>query len=119
MQKMKKITIANQKGGVGKTATVVNLGSALAQRGYRVLLIDGDPQSNVTESVGAEVGEKAGLYELLMDDETSASDVIMVTTFENLDLIPSNIGLSGVEVELATARGRNTRLSKKLHGELN
>ena len=111
---MSKIAVANQKGGVGKTATVVNLGAALAQREYNVLLIDCDPQANVTESVGIEAEGGIGIYELLMEPEVGVGEVIVATEWEGLGVVASDLKLAGAEVELAGARRRNTRLRDKL-----
>lgn len=115
---METIAVANQKGGVGKTATVVNLGAALAQRGLDVLLVDGDPQANTTGTVGA--GDRAGhgTYDLMMDDDVTYSEVVVNTGHERLDLIRSDIGLAGAEVELASTARKNLRLAQKLTNQL-
>lgn len=110
------ITVANQKGGVGKTATVVNLGAALSIRGLRILLIDGDPQANTSATVGANERPGHGVYDLMMDDQVVCSDVILQTSHEGIDLIASDIGLAGAEVELASSKRRNQRLADKLEG---
>ncbi len=111
---MVKIAVANQKGGVGKTATVVNLGGALAQRGFSVLLLDADPQANTTTTVGADENAGAGVYDLMMDAETRCADVTVPTGHEKLSLIPGDIALARAEVELAQGSQRNTRLARKL-----
>lgn len=111
---MSKIAVANQKGGVGKTATAVNLGAALAQREHNVLLIDCDPQANLTEWVGIEAAGGTGIYELLMEAEVGVAEAIVATEWEGLDVVASDLKLAGAEVELAGARGRNTRLKDKL-----
>ncbi len=111
---MRKIAVANQKGGVGKTATVVNLGAALAQREYNVLLIDCDPQANLTECLGIEDEGGMGVYELLMGAEVGVEEAIVATQWEGLDVVPSDLKLAGAEVELAGAKERNTRLNDKL-----
>lgn len=111
---MRAIAVANQKGGVGKTATVVNLGGALAQRGFSVLLIDADPQANTTTTVGADENTGVGVYDLMMNDEIRCKDVAVATGHENLFLVPGDIALARAEVELAQGSRRNTRLSAKL-----
>jgi chromosome partitioning protein len=115
---MKTIAVANQKGGVGKTATVVNLGAALAQRDLQILLIDGDPQANTTGTVGADERPGHGVYDLMMDEGVRCEDVIVETGHDGLDLIPSDIGLAGGEVELASASRKNERIARKLDVDL-
>ena len=99
---MKIISIINQKGGVGKTTTVINLASALSQLGKKILVIDLDPQGNATTGLGLSNLEKSDqtIYGIL-NGTTLISDVIKKTKFENLDLITSNVDLSGLEVETA------------------
>lgn len=115
---MQTIAVANQKGGVGKTATVVNLGAALAQRGLSVLLLDADPQANTTTTVGADENPGVGLYDLMMNDETQCEDVTVSTGQKNLFVIPSDIALARAEVEIAQGSQRNTRLARKLSDDM-
>ena len=99
---MKIISIINQKGGVGKTTTVINLASALTQQGKKILVIDLDPQGNATTGLGLSNSEKSDetIYGIL-NGTKSISEVIKKTKFDNLDLITSNVDLSGLEVETA------------------
>ena len=111
------IAICNQKGGTGKTTTAVNLSTALALTGEKVLLIDLDPQANTTSGLGVNKHEiKRSIYHLLLE-QIEAKEVIINTKVENLYLIPSNIDLTGAEVELVSALGRENRLKKGLSQE--
>ena len=94
------IAIANQKGGVGKTTTAINLSACLAEAGQRVLVIDIDPQGNTTSGLGVDKNSVENtLYELLLG-EAETKDTIIKNVVENVDLIPSNVNLSGAEIEL-------------------
>jgi chromosome partitioning protein len=108
------VAFANQKGGVGKTTTTVNTGVSMARRGYRVLLIDADPQGNATSSLGVEkLGVARSIYDVLVDDLPMAEAVI-ATERPGLDLIPSTPMLAGAEIELVEASGREMRLRQAL-----
>jgi chromosome partitioning protein len=110
---MKIVAIANQKGGVGKTTTAVNLGVALAEKRLRVLLIDLDPQANATSALGMQEVEGESIYESLLGG-VSIADKILPTRLDNLFLIPADLDLAGAEIEIARMPEHLTRLSKTL-----
>ncbi len=111
---MKIIAIANQKGGVGKTTTAVNLSACLAKKGKRVLLVDCDPQGNSTSGVGVDKRRcEKTVYDVLIGD-TTVKEVAVETPYENLSVCPSNISLSGAEIELVSEMGRETKLKNAL-----
>jgi chromosome partitioning protein len=110
---MKIVAIANQKGGVGKTTTAVNLGAALAEKKMRVLLIDLDPQANATSAVGMQDVAGETIYESLIG-EASIADKVLPTRIDNLFLIPADLDLAGAEVEIARMPDHLTRLGKTL-----
>lgn len=107
------IALANQKGGVGKTTTSVNLTACLAERGRRVLLVDFDPQANATSGVGVEKQEGRSLYGCLVGD-AKAEEFITSTAIKNLDLIPSEVNLAGCEIEVARSDRYLHRLKEAL-----
>ncbi len=107
--------VCNQKGGVGKTTTTINLGAAMAELGRRVLLVDFDPQGALSVGLGIQPHElDATVYNLLMDRRLTAHDVIIRTRVEGMDLLPSNIDLSGAEVQLVHEVGREFVLGRAL-----
>ena len=113
---MKIIAITNQKGGVGKTTTSVNLAAGLAYLGKRVLLVDIDPQANATQGIGIDRSQlKYTVYDALCND-VSLREIIKHTNVERLDVVPASIDLAGVEIELAALKtSRETKLKDKLN----
>lgn len=111
----KAIAIFNQKGGVGKTTTNINLGASLAQRGKKILMLDIDPQGNTTSGVGiAKKGLTETIYELMVEDNYDVKKAILPTNIKNLDIIPASVDLAGAEVELVALEGRERRLKQAL-----
>jgi len=111
----KAIAIFNQKGGVGKTTTNINLAACLALKGKKILIIDIDPQGNTTSGMGiSKKGLEKTMYEVLISDRIEPADAIIPTRVKNLDIIPASVQLAGAEIELVQLEGREKRLKKAL-----
>lgn len=111
---MKKIAIANQKGGCGKTATSINLAAALAEKGRRVLLVDLDPQLHATEGMGIDPEGRKNVYHMMFDIAVKPQDVIVKTDTANLDIIPSSADLEETDIEFFKTSRAEYRLHDKL-----
>ena len=110
----KTVALANQKGGVGKTTSAVNLAAAVAMRGKKVLLVDIDPQGNATSGLGVNKRElNISSYDVIINGE-DAKNAVIATEFENLSLLPSNMDLAGAELELVDAQKREMKLKNAL-----
>lgn len=110
----KVIAIANQKGGVGKTTTSINLSASLAQKGMKVLAIDSDPQGNATSGLGIDKSKIKNTIYQLMIDEKKVSDCIYHSVVPNLDVIPSDVDLAGAEIELIGLEKQDFILKNKI-----
>lgn len=112
---MKILAICNQKGGVGKTTTNINLAACLALKGKKVVILDIDPQGNTTSGVGiAKKGLEKTTYEILVDDQMNPEEAIINTSVKNLYIIPASVQLAGAEIELVKLEGREKRLKKAI-----
>jgi chromosome partitioning protein len=113
---MIRIAIANQKGGVGKTTTAINIATAMAAAGWKTLLVDLDPQGNASTGLGIDAARRqSSTYDLLID-QAPLEDCIVGTSIPGLDAVPATVDLSGAEIELVTVPERTARLGQALDG---
>ena len=111
------ISVANQKGGVGKTTTAINLGGALAELGHRMLCVDMDPQANLTVGLGLNARDiDVSIANVLLDPSLTLEDIVEQTDTQNVDVAPSDIDLSATENQLFSSIGREHALREVLHG---
>lgn len=116
---MLRVAIANQKGGVGKTTTAINIATALAATGWRTLLLDLDPQGNASTGIGIDAPHRVrSSYDVVVDG-TPIAECIQPTQIPNLDIVPATVDLSGAEVELVAVENRTDRLRDALSDDLN
>jgi chromosome partitioning protein len=110
------VAVANQKGGVGKSTTAINLGAALTLSGERVLVVDADPQANATSGLGVDHGQiRASTYDVLVG-ESSLDDAIEPTSMKGLFVVPASIDLAGAEIELVSRFSRERQLVRAFDG---
>ena len=110
----KTVAIVNQKGGVGKTTTSVNLAASIGSLGYKTLLVDVDPQGNATSGLGINKKDiEKSTYDMIVAN-VKAEEILIETPFKKLDLLPSNINLAGAELELVDMQGRDSRIKNAL-----
>ena len=109
------IAVANQKGGVGKTTTTVNLGACLANLGKKILIVDADAQGNATSGVGVQKAQvEKDIYDVLVNEEP-ITEAILPTKHKNMSIVPATIQLAGAEIELTSQMAREMRLKLGLH----
>ena len=113
-QKTQVLAIVNQKGGVGKTTTAINISASLAEKGNKVILIDLDPQSNATSGLGINGKERTKCIYNSLVNNTSLDEIVEETEFNNLMAIPATIQLAGAEIELVSAMSRETKLKRAI-----
>ena len=113
---MIRIAIANQKGGVGKTTTAINIATAMAATGWKTLLVDLDPQGNASTGLGIDAARRERSSYDLVVDEVALGECVVATSIPGLDIVPATVDLSGAEIELVSVEERTARLRKAFAG---